>query len=546
MHVAEDGRSGRDYENDSQHLTAVAEEQQSDGSKHPESTEEKQLGTSDSTAGRVVDAVLKNLTAQYLAKIISMPVPLVVARILGPQLYGVWTGVRVILSYSTATQVGTLQGMMTRIPYQQARGDTDSVANISNTVLKFNLITAGAGAILVLLASFILRHRYEPVFILALQAAAILIFCKRIYAYHGYLLRAENRFGLLSRVIFLYGLLNAAFKVSLVMLMNIYGLFLSEILTYVVIIMYIRRNQTRHYSSGIFDFKILMSSISVGLPLMLAGFAHTLHYTIDRLIVGLFLGSYSLGLYGFAMLIENLLGYIPTTIHQVLFPRIMAKISVAKDVAELKRFWYDPLNFLAHTITIPIGIAWLGAPLLIKYILPKYADALDVFRIISVSMYFISMPVTLRLFLIAMNKQTRLVFFSLAAIGINAGLSTTLIRTGYGIEGVAIATGISFFALGNGLLVYALSHLKRESRNTMNVFISLHLPFLYMICLLFLTDRFIAVPYVKIHNDILHTMIQMAAYMVLILPLLYLEDRQTGILRRACTSLMERVRRGTR
>jgi O-antigen/teichoic acid export membrane protein len=272
---------------------------------------------------------------------------------------------------------------------------------------------------------------------------------------------------------------------------------------------------------------------------MLNGLAHTLFYSVDRILVALFLGSHALGIYGLALMLQGFLAYIPVTIYQVMFPRIMEKASVTKNIRELEEFWFDPLYFVLHTMPIAIGMIWIVSPVFLRYLLPKYVDALSVIRIVALAIFFASMLGALRLFLVALNKQKSVLVFYSGAIIVNVLINLLMIRMGYGIEGVAVATGISFFILGSSLLIYVLGHFERNSRNTAKTFAVLYFPFLYALVILVLITRFTAEPYLHLQNDFLQLLFQSAAFALLASPLLYLTQRRSGILGAIASQVFE-------
>lgn len=133
-----------------------------------------------------------------LIRSVMMPV------LLNPAQLGIWNLMNVVLSYGGNAQLGILEGMNKLVPILRGQGQTAQVASVRDSVFWTNLILAALVASGIALSSFFVSSEYSK----PLQINAVIVLLLLVFYYLFSLLRADNRFGLLSTGIFALSVLS--------------------------------------------------------------------------------------------------------------------------------------------------------------------------------------------------------------------------------------------------------------------------------------------------------------------------------------------------
>jgi hypothetical protein len=83
----------------------------------------------------------------------------------------------------------------------------------------------------------------------------------------------------------------------------------------------------------------------------------------------------------------------------------------------------------------------------VQWLLPRYTAGISSAQILIFGTYFLVLTYPPRLLVAARNWQLQFACFLPLAVTANIGLSILLVKTGYGIAGVAFGTASSFFFL---------------------------------------------------------------------------------------------------
>jgi O-antigen/teichoic acid export membrane protein len=461
----------------------------------------------------------------YLAKLLGLPCSILTANLLGPFLFGTWRALGLIQTYAPFLQLGIFSGLLREVPFSRGKGETNKVLAYQETGFTVSLLAAGAGTMVLFVASWVLQGHYSPLVLNGIRVMAVVVFFQHLYAFYDYLLRAEQDFLLASRAKIFYSAGGSILQVIGVLLYGINGLFLSVILINIGIALYLCRKVPIRLRVP--RFGIIVGLMRSGIPMLLNGMADTLFYTVDRVIILAFLGREELGYYAIALLAASFVEFVPATFQLVLLPRITRQAGNSGSPGELSEFWLEPLYILAYVLPVMIGLGWLLAPIALVLLLPQYLPGLFAMKILMIGMCFAAIPTLTRNVFIAANKQFRVlgVFLIMGALAL--GLNYIFVKLGWGITGIALATSLSFLFFGILLISMALS-LQGQIRELLNVMVRLYSPALAIAAILAALDFFI--PWsTNIRDEIINTAIKLGTYTVLILPLMYFFDRQTHL-----------------
>jgi len=462
----------------------------------------------------------------YFAKLVHLPCSVITARLLGPTLYGTWSALNLILSYSSFLQLGVFDGLSREIPYLKGKGDDCQLRAIKESSFSYVIFVALGGMILLLGSSWFLEDRYSPIIINSVRIFAIIAFFYLIYGFYQYFLRGEGNFSLLGRTKAIYAGGASILQIIGVVLLGFYGLVLATLAMYIGIVFMLIRNSPISFKAP--RVVLVRRLMKMGFPMLLTGMLDVFLYTTDRLIILNFLGRKELGYYAVALLAATFVDFIPTTIQAVLLPRIMRETGSSGTSENLDSYWLKPLYILSYALPIIVGGASILAPLIVLLILPQYLPGLLALKILIFGMCFSLVPSITRNFFVAVNKQLRVLWAFIAALAFNVVLNVVLVKLGWGIAGVAAAMSFTFWLVGILLICMAL-FLQRRSHDTWRVLVRVYSPVLCVASIVATLDMFFPSSTI-LRMEFVNILIRSLLYTISVAGLIYVTKGQAGLL----------------
>ena len=475
--------------------------------------------------------IFKDICGYSASAIISMALGLIagfwVARLLGPEDFGIWNAVSLVLAYGAYLELGALSAMGRDLPFHHGQGNMEKAATLEGTARRVTIFGAILAALVVIAFSFLPGHSTKMAF--GLQAMAVVLILQQVYTYHRTVLRSHNHFSELSQQQVLFAIVSSGLAVVFVVFLGLTGRMLAAILAQAAIVLYaVRRNPWRLVPK--FKLPIAWSLMRVGIPILFSGFVLSLLATIDRLMVITFLGEKQLGYFGLALLLTGVVSLIPAIASQVLYPRITFQFgNSGKNVESLRSFVLTPPKILSALLPILIGLLYLSLPLVIRALLPAYSPGITAARIVVVGIFFFGILGLTDYFLVTIGKLKQYALFGFVALVPNIILDYLFLRLGYGIEGIAVGgTLITYFFYSCIVIGYALSHYTKRLGDWVRFFLRLWLPFIYMIVLLWFVEMAVnrMMPSASNMELLFSTLAKLLFYIICCLPLIYLVFRE--------------------
>jgi O-antigen/teichoic acid export membrane protein len=243
-----------------------------------------------------------------------------------------------------------------------------------------------------------------------------------------------------------------------------------------------------------------------------------------------FLNAKQLGYYAVAFPFFTLLTRTTHSISYIVYPKMLeAYGSSLGEIGSTKRYFEIPSKLNACLVAFGIGLLFLSVKYIFFYLLPQYMEAIPVARILSFAIYFSSLRMLANRVLITQKSYKILFIFYAVAILANILLNFMLIKMGYGIKGVAAATGISYVISCSLSLHYTLSQFYKGLFKIMVNQIKLYWPIFYVgLILLSITKiKFFHVDVIRgLSTDILQLAINLFVFSLLTIPLFILTNRK--------------------
>ncbi|MBI2644485.1 MAG: oligosaccharide flippase family protein [Candidatus Wildermuthbacteria bacterium] len=411
----------------------------------------------------------------------------VAALLLGPAIFGVWQGARLLLGYGTNVGLGTIEGMQKEIPVLRGRGNQEKVLTIARTSFFFNFAATLFLSIVILLSSFFIHAGQEM--ILALRFISVLLVLQFLKMFYETWLKAHKKFDTLSVVAAIDGIGFLA-SLTLIFFYSFLGFLLGYVFTMLASTAYAMGKSEYKFALGL-DGKTLRSLMIIGFPIMLIGFSGMGFQTIDRVLILGFLGAASLGEYSLGWLLFMPFTFLIYTVNSVMFPHFAERFGAKGTDGALLNFIVVPIQYVALIMPTLIGAIVIALPELVPLFLPAYEKGVLAAQIFLFGSFFISTVGMAGNFFISTNRQNFYLLILAASFALNFVLSIFFLSLGLGIVGVAWGAALSYFFFFIAMIVLSLRYcgaLRNEIMNRVGKFL---FPVLYSILLSILVMVFI-------------------------------------------------------
>jgi O-antigen/teichoic acid export membrane protein len=368
-------------------------------------------------------------------------VSLVVARWVGPDEFGVWNALNLILLYGIWVSLGISNGMNRNVPFlmgQDNKLKAEQIAALSFWFVFFSSLVAG---ILVFLASFSpqvpLQYRQS------LAGMGVLFVFWQLYQYFQMRLKSYMRFNLMSLQQLTFAILLPVVVLPLAYTWRVPGFIAGQAILAVVLSAFIARISPGKLNL-VWDRNEFVALVKIGFPIMLAGLTYSLFTSIDRWVVFSFLGIEALGHYTLPILCVSILNLLPAVISQQMYPRMAFHYGLTKSITSLKPFIIRQ-SLMATAVTVPILLLiYLILPHGVSHFLPSYRAGVAPAQILLIGLSFIPLAGGVANFLNTVDKQVYYLTVQVVAVIINFTLAIALVQMGMGLYGVALGATISY------------------------------------------------------------------------------------------------------
>jgi len=476
--------------------------------------------------------------AHYFSEVLFLARGFLLAKMLGPPLFGLWTLVKVILFYSNAVGLGSVEAYYREGPFFRGGNQAEKTRKIEENALSFLLLVSVAAGVVV--AAVGAGIRFENTLrgdILLFVAPVVLL--QQLYQFSLVKMRSERRILRCSAVEGAFGLVNVALTVGLAWRYGLYGALWGVIASYALLTFYLRIGRVLDQRWRL-EWSQVRELIRIGFPIMAQRFLFLLFKTVDVLMVFLLLGNSELGYYGVAFFLARGIGVLPTVLTTILFPRMMEEYGRTKDVLGMEKYVRESTAVMTGLLPLLLGPLFLLLPRLMRSLLPQFIEGIAPTRILCLAVYFLmASPMAVQA-LVAVNKQVLVLLLQVAAVLLNALLDFLFIRAGWGIVGVAWGTAVSYLFFGVTTTWFARGLFPDSAREKIVFCGSIVISFGYWAVLLPITEAITRVAPLAALGEAPRLALQIVLFLLLVAPFLFLWNRRTSFLRWAADILGRR------
>jgi len=442
----------------------------------------------------------------------------ILTKILGPAMYGLYSALLLVLNFSRYAFISYFSAYYKKGSKMIGRGQQDRIAYLrSNTFYPALLLTLVV-SVLVFAYSFFLPDKDAS---WGLRIVSLIILLQQLYYFYLIFLRTDKKFGLVGQVDFLFHVARLLFYMLLAIPFGVVGAVSGLLLSYVAGIgwgMYrnpytVKADISAKESGKLFAY---------GLPPAILGLLGTVFTSIDKLMIIRFFDRTLLGFYSFAVLVLEVIVFVPVNIALIILPSQLESSSKAR----AKNIMLLPTLVISYLIPIVIGGAFIFTRPVLEFIFPDYLAAELPIYALAAGAFFISILGPLENNTVSLNKESRIIIIKIFVIIVSVLANWYAISGGYGLMGIALATTAVYFVYFMFLSAYTFRR-NYGSRGYLYI-LEILLPAAYTALL---------IPVVRLlpggfgYYQFAYSLIQYCVFLLLNIPLWYYLDRRTGFIR---------------
>jgi O-antigen/teichoic acid export membrane protein len=409
---------------------------------------------------RTVRGVLAYTGSQYVARTLMLAKGLLLARLLGPNQYGVVAALGTVLAYATYLDFGVFQGQNREIPRLRGTGDEVGAARVA-------AVASGVAITVAVLVAVLTAA------IVALELAGLVGGVWWFTAGLGATISAQLWTGHMHSLTYARKLFSAQSVGMLALtvadvsvacttgyLWGAKGVVLTAWIAPIIQGIVLRADRSVRTIPA-FDAKAAWVLARVGLPIGVMWFANTNMVGIDRIVVLAGVGVGQLGLYSLAGVAGGLTLLSATAIAGYIGPRILERVDTQGVLTDAGVALADVGQFLcaAGGATVVAAILPAIAPLT-RLVLPDYAQGIDAAMVLVVANAVLGATLPANSVLVGRGMQVRVALLYVLDAAFNLVLDITLLNMGLGILGVALGSLVSYALLLLVLRLWVFSRTK--------------------------------------------------------------------------------------
>lgn len=457
--------------------------------------------------------------SRYGAEFLFFVRGFLLAKILGPENFGLWSMMKTSMIFMQFIRLGTSEAMLREFPYAIGRGQQNYAQRVEAVVSGFNLLSAVILSLLIMAGILLFKSASAESNQVIWTALLIIFFINQIYWFIHLQLQARQKFVALSKMTFGFALFSTALGVLMAYCFGIYGLLLGLTLSYLAMI----------FSSGegnsplpkpAWDASLVWKLIKIGFPIMLSQALYILLLNVDKLIIWISMQKEDLGIYSIQSYIIIIIVLFPTVVSMVLYPNLMEDLGENRYENNLQNYLTKTTQILAYIVSPLLGVLFVIIHFPIQWLLPQYVSAVVPSQILISSSFFLVISRMSAVILISTNRQTLLIAMTLPAILCGIGVDWALISAGKGIAGVAIGTSISFILFAILTMIASLRCIRMNLKKSIVFALKVFTPYILVGMLLALT--FFLIPTVQDQwiSDLMYTSLK-TVFLILLIGIFY-------------------------
>ncbi len=323
---------------------------------------------------------------------------LVLARILGPDSYGWWVVIWLVLTYGDQIHLGLRHAGDREIPYVIGAGESGKAVRLARVI--FGGILVLTVVALLAFCAVVLGFGESAAVSVTLVIAGLTILADQITRYHLMLLRTRREFVFSGKI-------EVGFEAARTLLVCI-GAAWAGVVGAITAFLIVSAGMgatlsVRHGEAGspIFSWTELRPVAVAGGALFLSGIMFILLQSVDRFAGSMILGSSELGLYGMGALVMQLPVVTSQAVMMVLYPKMSSELGRTGTLEAVRGTYTEAMRSLALVSPLFAMALLFGSEFLVGLLLPAYGGSLRVMGYLAYGVIcFALVPLPMGLFMV--------------------------------------------------------------------------------------------------------------------------------------------------
>ena len=311
---------------------------------------------------------------QILLRPLQFVKSFVVAKYLGPEVFGILKSVELISMLNKFGSLGFKPTIIRNVITAKAIGDDSEVVSIKNNAYTGELTLSLLLFLIGLTASLFFE---EKIISTAVVLASIGLFTAKLLGVFQTELQLNKRFGSLGRVILYQGIINSIIVIATVPYFTIYAVLIVPSISS-IIVTFIAYKMTGAFFKFKVDKKGMLKVLKVSIPLTMGTLAFGVFRYTERFLIISYLGLTAVGIFGFADTIVGIfISLLLGSILKVRAIKIFEELGKANYRLVHKIVVKETMLLMLISVGFIILIA-IGMKIFIPIVLPKWEAAIKI------------------------------------------------------------------------------------------------------------------------------------------------------------------------
>jgi len=376
-------------------------------------------------------------SAAFASRALLLLRDMLLARILGPEGYGMWTQILVVLSYSLHLPLGFQHTVGRDVPFSLGSSEIQKVKAIQDTAY---LVTLGMSILAVVVAVAVLPSLGIRLFDLPLPTLVALsaaLLAQQLYGFYSILLRAHQRFRPFSIGFAGAGFAALGLGVLFSYLWGVNGAILSQALAYFLIVVYWSPRSPFRPLNTTLPRSEIPGLLRRSIPLFLVGLNSLLLASIDRLLVAVLYSGEIVGYYGLAFLLKLSLQLLIAPLMQSIGPRLMKDYGKHQNPKFVSHYLVLMTFVFGFGIAVLVGGLYIAVSDLLTSFLPRYGPSVTIAQVMLVGAALAAVAAGASNFLLSIYKQRQVLALQLTVVAMQFSSIVLVAQSGGSIKGIA-------------------------------------------------------------------------------------------------------------
>jgi O-antigen/teichoic acid export membrane protein len=436
--------------------------------------------------GKPIERISANTLFSYISqfwyKALSLILLPIIVSGLGKESYGLYTLVVVVIGYYALMDLGISSAVVKYVSEYNAKGQYEEINTLVSTSLQAHFVLGVLGCVFILsLTGLIVAGLDVPVDLrhtarIVLYVSAVQFLLSITTSVFTGILNGLQRIDLVNKISILF---NTVMVSSIALLARFgYGLVSVVLLSFFCNLAAIlttayfakRTLPTLRVALKSYDLPYVRRVISFGMWTFVIQAGTLIHFTTDRLLIGLFFPISFVTYFAVAVKLAEIIRSVPMPVVGVLFPAVSDLKARGEESAISEILLRGTKYVLSLSIPISIFLFVFSRNILSIWMGPEYGQSSGLVLMLFAAGYLLNTLTFVNTsVLLGLGAHRLMALYCIAGSSLNLGLDLALIPR-WGINGAAIASLMAFLLTNPALAVHSMRNLGIGRADIMRTF----------------------------------------------------------------------------